>query len=125
MKLENQPDFYYVVCPPVQSDKHLSCTIQLGPPAVCTTHLHIRTRATLQPCFTSEDTNELTPYVINATFTEWPFGLFNDTRTSLEHYNIPPLSDGCLMVVYDFIALTQATLGITMSLFRKVCLKDI
>ena len=163
IKMKNRPDCYYVVCPPVLTDIQLSCTIQLGPPAVGTTHLHITTRDTLQPCFTNEDTNELTSYVINATFTEeWPFGLFNNTRTSIEHYNvtlfhkynflhfatiklsltcskqsprkqmavgvstsechseqnsymyavannIPPLSDSCQMLVYDFIAMTEST----------------
>ena len=163
IKMKNRPDCYYVVCPPVQTDIQLSCTIQLGPPAVGTTSLHITTHDTLQPCFTNEDTNELTSYVINATFTEeWPFGLFNNTRTSLKHYNvtqshkynfllfatiklslrcskqsprkqmalrvststchkapnsymyavannIPPLSEGCMMVVYHFISMTEST----------------
>ena len=162
-KMKNLPDCYYVVCPPVQTDIQLLCTIQLGPPSVGTTSLHITTRDTLQPCFTNEDTNELTSYVINATFTdEWPFGLFNNTRTSHEHHkvtqfhkynflhyatiklslrcskqsprkqmalrvstsechrehnsyicsvanNIPALSDGCLMMVYEFIAMAEST----------------
>ena len=89
IKMKNHPVCYYIVCPPVQTDIQRSCTIQLGPPSLGTTSLHITTRDTLHPCFTNEDTNDVTSYVINATFTdEWPFGLYNNTRTSHEHHNV-------------------------------------
>ena len=110
MEMKTHSNCYYVVCPPVQTDIQRSCTIQLGPPSLGTTSLHITTRDTLQPCFTNEDTNDVTSYVINATFTdEWPFGLYNNTRTSHEHHNVTQFHK------YNFLHSATIKLSLTCS----------
>ena len=88
------PDCYFVVCPPVQTDRQRSCIIQFGPPSVGTTLLEITTRNTIEhshACVTDDNaTNGSIAYTLSAMYTEnWPFGLNNGTIMSQEKHNTP------------------------------------
>ena len=101
-----------IICPPLQADTQIICTIQLGPASVGTTRIQVYVDDTLEPCdprFVNVNSLKRLKYKLKAKFTDnWPFGLINNTDIHENMYDITPTS----FHNYDFLQMANITLYI-------------